>query len=175
MQGARQPWTGSSPSFIQAFSGGQSLGPREQRQGGETRLGILRAGRAGKEGVDSRHCPEESRLNAGARDGGVGVRTAPGCSMEDTRCDGRCGRGKVVHVCGPVCTRGDASARGRPGAAARSPGAQRGDRTGFSGQAFTVASCLQQIDSCSFPKKPNRCWGKSVLVCKNIASSCIEK
>ena len=124
MQGARQPWTGSSPSFIQAFSGGQSLGPREQRQGGETRLGILRAGRAGKEGVDSRHCPEESRLNAGARDGGVGVRTAPGCSMEDTRCDGRCGRGKVVrsmsvgrcaHVEMQVPAGGQELPHGRPG------------------------------------------------------------
>lgn len=96
MQGARQPWTGSSPSFIQVFSGGQTLGPCEQRQGGETCLDILSAGRAGKEGVDSRHCQQESRLNAGARDGVVGVRMAPGCSMEDASCDGRCRHRKVV-------------------------------------------------------------------------------
>lgn len=41
----------------------------EQRQGGETCLEILSTGRAGKEGVDSRHCQEGNRLN-----GGVGYR-----------------------------------------------------------------------------------------------------
>ena len=83
--------------------------------------------------------------------------------------------GGAEQVRGQVCTGGDSSACGWPGAAARWPGAQQGDETGFSGQAFTVASYLQQIDSCSFPKKPNRCWGKSVLDYKNITSSYTEK
>lgn len=43
----------------------------EQRQGGETCLEILSAARAGNEGVDSRLCQEENRLNAGV---GYGVR-----------------------------------------------------------------------------------------------------
>lgn len=76
---------------------------------------------------------------------------------------------------GQVCTGGDSSACGWARAAARWPGAQQGDGTG-AGQAFTVASCLQPIDSCSFPKKPNHCWGKSVpSSCKNTTSSYIEK
>lgn len=56
---------GAHPASSRSSAVARAWGPREQRQGGETCLDILSAGRAGKGGVDSRHCPEESRLNAG--------------------------------------------------------------------------------------------------------------